>query len=126
MPWTKVALEHVELMDRLMLTRPRVVKRPLFGCRAYFVNGNMVAGAHQENIILRLAPEDREALLVEPGAASYTPMPGRTMKEYVAVPAAIYESEVAFRPWIDKARQGTPGFAAGATGEWNLSASAKC
>ena len=90
-----------------MLQRPGVVKRPMFGCPAYFVNGNMVAGAHQENLILRLSPEDRAALLAEPGAAPFTPMPGRTMKEYVAVPPAIYESDEAFRPWIKQALEYT-------------------
>ena len=103
MPWTKVPPEHVELMDRLMLAQPGVVKRPMFGCPAYFVNGNMVAGAHQESLILRLSPEDRAALLTQPGATPFTPMPGRTMKEYVSVPPAIYESDEAFGPWIERA-----------------------
>jgi TfoX/Sxy family transcriptional regulator of competence genes len=105
MAWTKVPPEHVALLERLVRPLPGAVKRPMFGCPAYFVNGNMFAGAHQESIILRLAPEDREALLTEPGAAPFTPMPGRTMKEYVSVPRPIYESDEAFRPWLDKAHK---------------------
>ena len=107
MPWSKVPPEHVDLMDRVMLKQPGVVKRPMFGCPAYFVNGNMVAGAHQDSIILRLASEDRAELLAQPGATPFTPMPGRTMKEYVAVPPAIHESEEAFGPWIEKALEYT-------------------
>ena len=36
-------------------------------------------------------------------AAPFEPFPGRSMKEYVTVPAAVYDNPIIFRRWLDKA-----------------------
>ncbi len=44
----------------------------MFGCPAYFANGNMFAGVHQSSLMLRL-PEDERAEVVRLGAGRSSP-----------------------------------------------------
>jgi TfoX/Sxy family transcriptional regulator of competence genes len=53
----------------------------MFGYPAVFVNGNLFAGLHQENFILRLSEAHRTALCSQHGAQLFEPMPGRRMRE---------------------------------------------
>ena len=79
-------------------------KRMMFGCPAYFIYGNMFTGVHQSSIILRLPEADRNSILQQyDEAAPFEPFPGRFMREYIAIPAAVYDDPGAFRSWLDKA-----------------------
>jgi TfoX/Sxy family transcriptional regulator of competence genes len=77
--------------------------RKMFGYPAAFRGGNMFAGLFQDSLIVRLAPEDRAALLTHPGARLFEPMPGRPMREYVVVPSTIVETKAALARWLAKA-----------------------
>ena len=64
----------------------------------------MFAGVHQRTIILRLSEPDRNEILdthalVKP----FEPMPGRFMKEYVALPEALGKHEAMFQEWLGRA-----------------------
>jgi TfoX/Sxy family transcriptional regulator of competence genes len=82
---------------------PLAVARQMFGYPAGFVNGNMFMGLFQESMIVRLAEPTREQLLKLDGAKDFGPMPGRPMKEYVAVPPAVIEDKEKLRFWTAKA-----------------------
>jgi TfoX/Sxy family transcriptional regulator of competence genes len=99
MPWKKVPTELFDLMDKALAAIP-AQKRIMFGGPAWFTaGGNMFAAAHQDNVILRLADIDRQELLGEfDEAAQFEPMPGRPMKEYVALPESLYNDA----KWLDK------------------------
>ncbi|MEW5736422.1 MAG: TfoX/Sxy family protein [Thermodesulfobacteriota bacterium] len=100
MPWKKVPQELADHLDSVMADFPSV-RKTMFGCPAYFVNGNMFAAAHQENVILRLHEKDREALQRENDEAGpFGPMEGRVMKEYLAVPESLYSDMQEFRRWL--------------------------
>jgi len=79
---------------------PRVARKHVFGYPCAFVNGNMFAGVHQESLFLRLAEEDRAALLAQPGAGLFEPMPGRAMREYVVVPPSLVADPDRLRQWV--------------------------
>jgi len=64
---------------------PRVTIKLMFGSMAGFINGNMFMGLYGQDIFVRL-PEELRLKLLQDGATSFSPMPGRPMKEYVAVP----------------------------------------
>jgi TfoX/Sxy family transcriptional regulator of competence genes len=64
------------------------------------VNGNMFTGLHQENLVVRLAEEDRQTLVNQKGAEIFAPFPGRLMKEYVSLPPAIIENAKELRGWL--------------------------
>ena len=79
-------------------------KRMMFGCPAYFIDGNMFTGVHQSSIILRLTEADRRQMLQQfDEATAFEPFPGRLMKEYIAIPAEGYDDPDTFRAWLAKA-----------------------
>jgi TfoX/Sxy family transcriptional regulator of competence genes len=75
----------------------------MFGYPAGFVNGNMFMGLHQHNMVLRLPEGPRAELLGMEGAATFEPMAGRPMKEYVVVPATLLAAPEDLEPWVAKA-----------------------
>jgi TfoX/Sxy family transcriptional regulator of competence genes len=77
-----------------------VEKRKMFGYPCRFVNGNMFAGLHNNNMILRLPEKDR-ADFVKLGGRPFEPMPGRIMKEYVVVPKELFRSR-RLKAWIER------------------------
>ena len=100
MGFKKVPPEHVELFDAALPKAPDVERRKMFGCPAGFVNGNLFCGAHEENFNVRLDDETRaEALAL--GFAPFTVM-GKTMREYVCVPASRLDDEAFLREWFQK------------------------
>jgi TfoX/Sxy family transcriptional regulator of competence genes len=103
--WKKTSPELVAAFDHALPTTPSVTRRPMFGYASAFVNGNMFAGTFRETIVVRLAADDRVALLKLKGAAPFEPMKGRPMKEYVVVPASIVATPKALGSWIERGHQ---------------------
>ncbi|MDP2663827.1 MAG: TfoX/Sxy family protein [Dehalococcoidia bacterium] len=105
MRWKPASVELSELLEAAVGPYP-CLKRQMFGCPAYFLNGNMFAGIHQDNMILRLSEPDKAELLGDPaGAVPFEPMPGRPMKEYVVVPDAIYGNPSRLEQWLTRSFQ---------------------
>jgi TfoX/Sxy family transcriptional regulator of competence genes len=86
--------------------------RKMFGFPAVFVHGNMFASLFNDSLILRLSPAEREALATI-GGSPFEPMPGRPMREYLAVPDKIIMSPEELTGWLIKARA----YAAGLTSQ---------
>ena len=103
MEWKKTPPELAARFDKAAPKDPKVVRKPMFGYPAVFMNGNMFAGTFQDKIVARLAPDARERAL-KAGAKPFEPMPGRPMKEYVVVPAADVAKPAALAKWIAQAR----------------------
>jgi TfoX/Sxy family transcriptional regulator of competence genes len=103
MAWRKSPPELIALFDSVVPHKPGVVAKPMFGYPACFVNGHMFMGLHQENMIVRLSEADRaEALKVE-GSRIFEPMPGRPMKEYVALAPTVLQNKEGLRSWAARA-----------------------
>ena len=104
-PWEKPNAELVKLLDETVATiefdQP-IDYRPMFGCPAYFTGGNMFAGVWQSTVMLRL-PEDGRAEVTAAGGGPFEPMPGRPMREYVALPAAMVADQAEVAAWVRKA-----------------------
>jgi TfoX/Sxy family transcriptional regulator of competence genes len=103
--WRKPDEALVRLLDETVsgieFDQP-VDYRPMFGCPAYFTGGNMFAGVWQETVMLRL-PEDERAAVTAAGGHPFEPMPGRPMKEYVALPEAMVADREEAAAWVRKA-----------------------
>ena len=104
MPWNKAPEQNEELLAKAVEAVPEAEPRKMFGCPCYFLNGNMFVGAHEESFILRLSPEDQEAMFAPDPVQLFTPMPGRPMREYVLVPSSICKSPNEFRKWLLRSR----------------------
>ena len=101
MAWMKVPEQLKEFMDR-KTAGLECEKKPMFGCPAYFVNRNMFAGAHEDKVMLRLSEADRDEIKARyDEVAAFEPMKGRPMREYVALPATVYDGEE-FDDWLRK------------------------
>ena len=88
--------------DELLPDDPDVVRRPMFGQLAGFVNGNMFLCLFGEDVAVRLAPEAQQELY-DAGGAPFEPMAGRPMKEYVMLPRAYRaDAHEAAHAWVER------------------------
>ena len=93
-----------ELADRLrLLTAGRgLTEKKMFGGLAFLLGGNMaVAVSGQGGLMVRVDPEQAEALLAEPGAALFE-MGGRSMKGWLLVDDAAVEDDAVLQRWAER------------------------
>jgi TfoX/Sxy family transcriptional regulator of competence genes len=102
MQWQKSSQELIDLFGSLMPGAP-AVQRKMFGYPAGFINGNMFMGLFQDSMILRLPENFREEFMSAYGAKLFEPMPGRPMREYVAVPSSVMANKKELASWISRA-----------------------
>jgi TfoX/Sxy family transcriptional regulator of competence genes len=101
-PWRKAPQGLVERFHEAVAGVDGLEVRKMFGYPAAFVGGNMTAGLHQESFIVRL-PEAERAERLSDGWSVFEPMPGRPMREYLALPPEIVEDVDATRAWVERA-----------------------
>jgi TfoX/Sxy family transcriptional regulator of competence genes len=100
--WKKVPPE-LEVFLGKALVPFAAQKKSMFGCPVYFVNNNLFAGLHQDNLFVRLSEQDRAALLKSNDEASvFEPMPGRQMREYMVLPETLYSDQAEFTKWLKR------------------------
>ncbi len=104
MQWRKSPQRLIETFEAVVPSAPTVLRK-MFGYPAAFVNGNMFMGLFQEDMFLRLSDADRSELLQVKDARIFEPMPGRPMREYVALPPELLASQEKLRPWVARALQ---------------------
>jgi TfoX/Sxy family transcriptional regulator of competence genes len=102
MKWSKTPEQLVNTFLAALPEDARVERRKMFGYPCAFVNGNMFTGLHQDNLVVRLGEQDRQALVDTKGAHIFAPFPGRLMKEYVAMPEAIIADGKELRGWLQR------------------------
>jgi hypothetical protein len=100
--WIKSPPEMVAVFEDAF-PGPPAVARQMFGYPAGFVNGNLFMSLFQGSLVLRLPDGRRAELLGMEGAATFEPMPGRPMKEYVVVPPSLAARPEVLEPWVAKA-----------------------
>jgi TfoX/Sxy family transcriptional regulator of competence genes len=102
MKWKKSPPKLVEFITERMSFED-CEPRKMFGYPCYFKNNNMFIGLYQDNLVLRLSIEDKEAMMKKnKDVLPFTPLPGRTMKEYIVVPERIYSNKKAFDALLAK------------------------
>jgi len=103
MAWTKPPPYMVELFDGLLPSGPSVTRRIMFGNPCGFVNGNMFCGLFESSLFLRLSEQDRDEARARLEATPFEPLPGRPMREYVALPDDVLEDETQLDDWMTRA-----------------------
>jgi TfoX/Sxy family transcriptional regulator of competence genes len=93
----------VERFDTAASRHPDALRRKMFGYPALFVGGNLATGLFADTWMVRLAPDDLAALLALPGAAPFSPMPGRTMGGYATLPRDVVGDDDALDTWVARA-----------------------
>jgi TfoX/Sxy family transcriptional regulator of competence genes len=79
-----------------------VDERRMFGGLIFMVNGNMAAGIHKADLIVRVGPSASAAALERPGTRVFD-ITGRPMKAWVLVDAKAVAGKTELRDWV---RQG--------------------
>ena len=101
--WKKSSPELARVLEAALIRFP-CDKRPMFGSPVFWINRNMFAGVHEDNLFIRLAEKDRGEIVKKyPEARPFEPLKGRIMKEYVVVPEALYADAGAFEEWLKRA-----------------------
>ena len=95
------------ITERFLALLPTdAVAKPMFGCKAGFINGNMIGGTWQDTVMVRLSAADRTEL-EDLGGEVFDPMGGRPMTGYFLVPSSISASDDGLRTWVDRAARFT-------------------
>lgn len=93
-----------ELADRLrlLLADQQLAEKRMFGGLAFLLHGHMaVAVSGQGGIMVRVEPAELDALMTEPGAATFE-MQGRPMKGWLRVAAGALDDDAVLRAWAER------------------------
>jgi TfoX/Sxy family transcriptional regulator of competence genes len=93
----------VERFARVAARHPTAQQRKMFGYPALFVGGNYACGLFADRWVVRLSPDDLTACLATPGAAGFSPMPGRTMTGWASLPPDVVADDERLDEWVDRA-----------------------
>ncbi len=86
----------------LIAAEPGVVEQKMFGGLAFLIGGHMsVSASGQGGLLLRVAPEETEALLTKPHAAPFE-MRGRTMDGWLRVDPEGVKTKRQLGPWVKR------------------------
>jgi TfoX/Sxy family transcriptional regulator of competence genes len=99
----KPAAGAVAAFESLLPKQPGVTRRLLFGQPAAFVDGNMFFNVFGGHLVVRLSEDDRAAAFKDLGAIAFEPMPGRPMRDYVALPTRLLTDLPTAGVWVTRA-----------------------
>ncbi len=86
----------------LLADEPGVDEKKMFGGLAFLVGGNMsVAASGQGGLMVRVAPEDTDALLAKPHARPFE-MRGRGMRGWLRVDMEGLKTKRQLAPWVTR------------------------
>jgi hypothetical protein len=86
----------------LIAGEPGVVEQKMFGGLAFLIGGNMsVSASGRGGLLLRVAPEETEALLAKPHAGPFE-MRGRTMDGWLRVAPEGIRTKRQLEPWVKR------------------------
>jgi TfoX/Sxy family transcriptional regulator of competence genes len=101
--FAKSPADLVARFDAVAARHPQAQRRKMFGYPALFVGGNLATSLYEDRWVVRLFEEDLARLLELPGAAPFSPMPGRSMKGWASLPAGLIADDATLDPWLDRA-----------------------
>lgn len=101
-PWRKLKPDLVDRFHEMVVPIDGLVVRKMFGSPVGFVNGNMAATLIQDTFLVRL-PQPQLQERLDAGWSQFEPMPGRPMREYVALPEDVAADTGQAREWFDHA-----------------------
>jgi TfoX/Sxy family transcriptional regulator of competence genes len=85
----------------VLAAREGVQEKKMFGGIAFLLYGNMACGVNGPDMIVRIAPEETDDALAEPGVRLFD-MSGRPMKGWIMVAPGATTNAMDLRRWIDR------------------------
>jgi TfoX N-terminal domain len=84
----------------LIADEPGLVEKKMFGGLAFLIGGHMsVSASGKGGLLLRVAPEETDALLAKPHAAPFE-MRGRTMDGWLRIEPEGVKTKRQLEPWV--------------------------
>ncbi|HET7531110.1 MAG TPA: TfoX/Sxy family protein [Mycobacteriales bacterium] len=93
-----------DLAERLRaaLAGERFTEKAMFGGLAFLIGGHMsVAASGQGGLLVRVPPEETDALLAEPGAEEFA-MRGRPMQGWLRVNPDVLDDDATVATWAGR------------------------
>jgi len=100
--WKKSPTELIAAFDAAIAGKAGVERRQMFGYPCAFLNGNMLTGLFEDQMMVRLSEADRAKASLQAAATPFAPG-GRPMREYVVLPAAIVADKRKLGAWLGRA-----------------------
>jgi TfoX/Sxy family transcriptional regulator of competence genes len=101
-PFVKSPPELVARFAEVAERHPAAQRRKMFGYPALFAGGNFATGLFEDRWVVRLG-EDALPDLLAAGGEGFSPMPGRAMRGWGALPAAVVADDEALDRWLERA-----------------------
>ena len=80
---------------------PGYIEKRMFGGICFLLHGNMACGILNDDLIVRVGPENYEKLLKLPNAREFD-ITGRSMKGWIMVLSEEFDSDNAVMEWVQK------------------------
>jgi len=84
--------------------RKGVAEKKMFGGIGFLVNGNMCVGIHGSELIVRIPPENTDAVLKQANTRRFD-LTGRPMQGWILVKPAGLKTAAQLGKWIDVATE---------------------
>lgn len=83
----------------ILADRPHMVAKKMFGGIGFILNGNMAVGVLGDELMVRVPPEQYEALQREPHIGIFD-LTGRPMRGWLVVAPAGFATDAALEQWV--------------------------
>ncbi len=85
----------------LISDHPGFLEKKMFGGIGFLFGGNMACGVNQEDLIIRVGPENYQEALSRPNAKVFD-LTGRPMTGWIVIEEPGYQKEADFQDWVDQ------------------------
>lgn len=86
----------------VLARRKGIAEKKMFGGVGFLLNGNICVGVWKDSLIVRMAPDDAEAALLEPHAGPFD-ITGRPMKGWLLIRPDGIREDTHLSDWIQRA-----------------------
>ncbi len=101
--WQKSPPALIATFDSALEADARLERRQMFGYPCAFLDGKMLTGLFEDQMMMRLSEADRARAAAALGATPFEPIKGRPMREYVVLPPAVVADTRKLRAWLRRA-----------------------
>ena len=85
-------------LRKMLLHKPGVAEKAMFGGLSFLLNGKMFCGVLKDNLVVRVKPEDSDALLKLPDVKPMN-FTGKPMKGFLYVGPKSYGKDAELAMW---------------------------
>jgi TfoX/Sxy family transcriptional regulator of competence genes len=99
MPFDEKLADRVR---KVLASTRSVTEKKMFGGLCFLIKGNMVCGVERNKLMLRVGPDQYEAVLAKKHARPMD-FTGRPLKGFVYVSSEGYQTAASLKKWIETA-----------------------